>query len=59
MLRDAVMLDTLMHSHGYYYGNYGSGYYSSYHHSGGFFTGLLSIIFLVVCAILVIRLLGF
>ena len=53
------MLDTLMHSHGYYYGNYGSGYGSSYHHSGGFFTGLLSIIFLVVCAILVIRLLGF
>jgi len=67
VVRDAVMLDALMHQHNYYYGpsysyGYGAPSYPVYvHHTssfGGILFGLFCIVLLIIGAIVVARLIG-
>ncbi len=61
-IRDAAMLGVLMDRHDYGVDTYSTPYYNpphystrSYHSGGGFFSGLLTVLFIVVVAIVISR----
>ncbi len=67
VMRDAVMLNALMHQHNYYYDGapyaapYGYGGPTYYHtsSSGGIWSGLLCVLFLIIAAFVIARIFGF
>lgn len=55
VMRDSLMLDALMNHQGYSYGGYNN-YYPGYQPRGGITFGGFSIIFLIICAVVVVKL---